>query len=66
MRSITKGIGMLVCGHAVQNTLSQRARNTHFQSANDWLHKRKVKGFYNLVEDGSFARGIRSMLQVRF
>jgi len=62
---ITKGIGLLICGHAVQKNLSQRSRNTHIQQANDWLQKRKIKGFYNLSEDDSFARGVRAMLQVK-
>ncbi|KAI1301558.1 Solute carrier family 12 member 2 [Halotydeus destructor] len=61
--SITKGIGMIVCGHAVQGTLSNRARNAIHAQGNEWLQKRKIKGFFNLVEEETFSRGVRSMFQ---
>lgn len=32
--------------------------------ANNWLKKRKVKSFYNLVTEDSFLSGVRSMIQV--
>ena len=33
--------------------------------ANNWLKKRKIKSFYNLVTEDSFLSGVRSMIQVQ-
>lgn len=55
---------MLICAHATPGPLSQRARNTLSQQATDWLQKRKVKAFYNLAEEESMSRSVRSMIQV--
>ena len=47
-----------------KGSLSERARNALIQEANHWLQKRKVKAFYNLAEEESLARGVKSMIQV--
>lgn len=62
--SVTRGLGLLICGHAAQGPISQRARSAFTQKSNEWLLMRKVKGFYSLSEDVSFSRAVRSMIQV--
>lgn len=49
----------------IQGSLSQRARNNLIQDANNWLLKRNVKAFYNLVEEESLSRGVKAMIQVK-
>lgn len=60
---MTRGLGLLICGHAVQGPISQRSRTAMTHSANDWLLRRKVKGFYGLVAEESFTSSIRAMIQ---
>ncbi|CAM6031305.1 unnamed protein product, partial [Sphagnum compactum] len=60
---IAKGIGLIVCGHVVSGPISQRVRNSLIQESNFWLLKRKIKGFYNLVEEETLAKGVKSMIQ---
>lgn len=62
--AITRGLGLLVCGNSLQGPLSQRARDSLTQSANDYLIRRKVKAFYSLCVDESFSRSAGSMVQV--
>ncbi|CAG2166633.1 unnamed protein product, partial [Oppiella nova] len=59
---ISKGIGLLVFGHVIDGPISQRARNSLIQKSNQWLINRKVKGFYNLLEEESLAKGVKSMI----
>ncbi|CAG2120795.1 unnamed protein product, partial [Medioppia subpectinata] len=60
---ISKGIGLIVCGHVVEGTMSQRSRNSLIDESNQWLLKRKVKGFYTLVEEESLSKGVKLMIQ---
>ena len=34
------------------------------QESNNWLLKRNVKAFYNLIEEESLTRGVKAMIQV--
>ncbi|XP_054160523.1 solute carrier family 12 member 1-like [Oppia nitens] len=61
--TISKGIGLIICGHVVDGSLSQRARNALIQESNNYLQRRRIKGFYNLVEEESLAKGVDSMIQ---
>lgn len=60
---ITKGLGLLVCGFVSKNTMNHHARNAAMKKAYTWLGGRKVKAFYNLVQDDSLAHGARAMIQ---
>ena len=47
-----------------KGSLSLRARSALITEANHWLQKRKIKAFYNIVEEESLAKGVKSMIQV--
>ncbi|XP_054715236.1 solute carrier family 12 member 2-like [Uloborus diversus] len=61
---ITKKISLLVCGHISKAPLTQRVRAAYSKQAYQFLHKRKIKAFYSLIEDESFSRGAKSLMQV--
>uniref|UniRef100_T1DFY4 Putative Na/K/Cl transporter n=1 Tax=Cupiennius salei TaxID=6928 RepID=T1DFY4_CUPSA len=60
---ITKKISLMVCGHILKDTGSQKVRDAYSRQAYQFLHKRKVKAFYSLVENESFLAGARSLMQ---
>jgi len=47
-----------------QGRLSYRSREALTKQNNEWLLKRYIKSFYNLLEDDSFFDGARAMIQV--
>lgn len=62
--SITKKLSLMVCGHVIKGNLSQRLRMAYTKQAYQWLHKRKVKAFYNLVEEEVFSHAVKSLMQL--
>lgn len=60
---ITKKISLLICGHILNHTQSQRVRTAYSRQAYQFLHYRKIKAFYTLVENESFSAGARSLMQ---
>lgn len=60
---ITKKISLLVCGHVIKDQLTQRLRTAYSKQAYQFLHKRKIKAFYTLVESESFSQGARCLMQ---
>jgi hypothetical protein len=44
--------------------MTQKGREKLTQDSNALLHKRNIKAFYHFVEENSFSRGVRSMIQV--
>jgi hypothetical protein len=44
--------------------MTQKGREKLTQDSNVMLHKRKIKAFYHFVEENSFSRGVKSMIQV--
>ncbi|XP_013401253.1 solute carrier family 12 member 1 [Lingula anatina] len=60
---ITKGIGLMVCGHYIKGDVSQ-VSNIKTAAVHNWLHKRKAKAFYNFVAASDFRTGIQSLLEV--
>uniref|UniRef100_A0A646QDL3 Solute carrier family 12 member 3 n=1 Tax=Hemiscolopendra marginata TaxID=943146 RepID=A0A646QDL3_9MYRI len=61
--NITKNLSLLVCGHVCQEQMNQRVRNSFHKHAYAWMQRRKVKGFYCLVDDNSLNHGSRSLMQ---
>lgn len=61
--SITKGIGLMVCAHAVSTVLTEKARQSLSSQAQHYLLGRKIKAFYASGEDSSYSRVARSMFQ---
>lgn len=60
---ITKHHSLLVVGDVVQHKLSHRSRSELIQNAQKWLEARKVKAFYNVVDNIDFENGVRCLIQ---
>ena len=60
---LTRGGGLLICGHAIKGPVTQKNRTSMAHMANEWLLRRKIKGFYSLVAEDTFAASVRSMIQ---
>ncbi|XP_076305031.1 solute carrier family 12 member 2-like [Tachypleus tridentatus] len=62
--SITKKLSLMICGDVHKERLNQRERDHLNREAHQYLQKRKVKAFYSLIEESSFSRGVRSLIQL--
>ncbi|XP_055384360.1 bumetanide-sensitive sodium-(potassium)-chloride cotransporter isoform X2 [Condylostylus longicornis] len=60
---LTKNISLLVCGHVLKGTSSQRFRNYLNNRSTGWFRKHRVKGFYSLVDGEDFETGARALMQ---
>ena len=60
---ITKNHSLLLIGDVVPNKISYRARKAMIKEANELLEARKIKGFYNVVDNIGFEEGVRSLIQ---
>ncbi|XP_048484442.1 bumetanide-sensitive sodium-(potassium)-chloride cotransporter [Plutella xylostella] len=60
---LTKGLSLMVCGHIVQHPVSHRARDALTSRSYQWFAKRKIKAFYNLVDDVDFKDGASALIQ---
>ena len=60
---ITKNHSLLIAGDVIQHKLSARARAELVNEAQKWLDIRKVKAFYNVVDNVDFENGVRSLIQ---
>lgn len=60
---ITKHHSLLVVGDIVKEKLSHRRRTDMCNEAQKWLNARKIKGFYNLIDNVVFEDGVRSLIQ---
>lgn len=60
---ITKNHSLLIVGDVVQHKLSHRARTQLVTEAQKWLDARKIKAFYNVVDNVDFESGVRSLIQ---
>lgn len=59
----TKNLSLLVCGHVIKGSTSQRQRTFLQRQARDWMKKHKVKGFYSVVDGGDFESASRALMQ---
>ncbi|XP_055316627.1 bumetanide-sensitive sodium-(potassium)-chloride cotransporter isoform X2 [Sitodiplosis mosellana] len=60
---LTKKLSLLICGHIIEGTSTQRERVFLQRQAREWFKKHKVKGFYTVVDGESFENGARALLQ---
>ncbi|XP_011179671.1 bumetanide-sensitive sodium-(potassium)-chloride cotransporter isoform X2 [Zeugodacus cucurbitae] len=60
---LTKNLSLLVCGHVLRGTSSQRYRNYLQERATSWFRKHCVKGFYSLVDGEDLEAGSRALMQ---
>ncbi|UYV72588.1 SLC12A1 [Cordylochernes scorpioides] len=62
--AITKHSSLLICGHVIPASLSGHHRSQLLQAGYSWLKQRKVKAFYNLIQDDSFSHGVQALVQL--
>ncbi|XP_070136599.1 bumetanide-sensitive sodium-(potassium)-chloride cotransporter isoform X2 [Drosophila bipectinata] len=60
---LTKNLSLLVCGHVVRGSSSQKYRTYLQERAGNWFRKHRVKGFYALVDGEDFESGTRALMQ---
>ncbi|XP_021955574.1 bumetanide-sensitive sodium-(potassium)-chloride cotransporter [Folsomia candida] len=60
---ITKKQSLLICGHIVKERQSTRVRKAMIKRGYDWLHERRIKAFYVLVDNVTFDEGTQALLQ---
>ncbi|ODM98387.1 Bumetanide-sensitive sodium-(potassium)-chloride cotransporter [Orchesella cincta] len=61
---IVKNLSLMLCAQVVKGSYNQKVRNALSRQAYNWLAKHKKKGFYTMIEDESFERGCRSIMQI--
>ena len=62
--TITKNKSLLLIGHIVNNPIDFKLREKVMSSQYEWMAKRRIKGFYLLLESESLKSGVKSMVQV--
>ncbi|XP_016992132.1 bumetanide-sensitive sodium-(potassium)-chloride cotransporter isoform X1 [Drosophila rhopaloa] len=60
---LTKNLSLLVCGHVLRGSSSQKYRTNLQERASNWFRKHRVKGFYALVDGEDFESGTRALMQ---
>ncbi|EDW69258.1 bumetanide-sensitive sodium-(potassium)-chloride cotransporter isoform X2 [Drosophila virilis] len=60
---LTKNLSLLVCGHVLRGSGSQKYRNYLKERASIWFQKHHVRGFYALVDGEDFEAGTRALMQ---
>jgi len=62
--NITKNKSLLLLGHIVNESIEQSMREKVIARQYEWMAKRKIKGFYLLLQSESLNEGAKCMLQV--
>lgn len=60
---LTKKLSLMICGHVIEGSSTQRERIFLQRQAREWFKKHKIKGFYSVVDGESFEIGSRALLQ---
>ncbi|XP_016966176.1 solute carrier family 12 member 2 isoform X3 [Drosophila biarmipes] len=60
---LTKNLSLMVCGHVLRGSSSQKYRTYLQERAANWFRKHRVKGFYALVDGEDFESGTRALMQ---
>ncbi|XP_054287482.1 bumetanide-sensitive sodium-(potassium)-chloride cotransporter-like isoform X1 [Macrosteles quadrilineatus] len=63
---VTKGNSLLMCGHIVKGTHSQRVYEALSQKAYRWLEQHRIKAFVSIAEEGTgnFETAAQSLMQI--
>lgn len=59
---ITKNNSLLIIGDIIEGKISYRARQEITREANKYLEAKKIKAFYNLIDDINFENGVRMLM----
>jgi len=60
---LTKKQSLLICGHIVKERQLPRIRKQVIKNGYSWLHERRVKAFYVMVDNCNFDDGTQALLQ---
>ncbi|GAB6030867.1 solute carrier 12 [Chamberlinius hualienensis] len=60
---ITKSIGLTICGHVIKTPIYQKELNALTKRQYEWLQERRCKAFYSTIEETSFERGAKALVQ---
>ncbi|KPM09065.1 Amino acid permease-like protein 4 [Sarcoptes scabiei] len=61
---ITKNCGLLICGIVVTDPISIRNQYKLQNDSNQWLIEKKIKAFVDVVQEQSFEKGVRALIQL--
>lgn len=61
--AITKNHSLMIVGDILNYKISHHRRMQMYEDAQKWLSARKIKAFYNLVDNVKFEEGVRSLIQ---
>lgn len=61
--SLSKQVGLMICGHVIQDHISHSVRSLLSDFNYKWLNDRKVKTFYCNIENESISKGVSSLIQ---
>lgn len=59
----TKNHSLLIVGDVIESKISFRTRTEMTKEAHKWLEVRKIKAFYNLIDNLGFEEAVRSLIQ---
>ena len=62
--TLTKNKSLLLIGHVVKNSINVKLREKVVNSQYEWMARRKIKGFYLLLESTSLNAGAKAMIHV--
>lgn len=61
---ITKHNSLMIVGNVEGTKLGFKSRKATLEQGNKWLAARKIKAFYNVIDDVKFEEGVRVLSQV--
>lgn len=61
---ITKHNSLMIVGDVNNAKLSYKSRKSVLEQGNKWLNARKIKAFYNVIDDVAQEDGVRALMQI--
>ncbi|KAG4075171.1 hypothetical protein HA402_006188 [Bradysia odoriphaga] len=60
---ITKNNSLMIVGNVVSPDISHKRRTYAIKEGHKWLQARKIKAFYDIVQNNEFDSGVRALIQ---
>ncbi|KAJ6635774.1 Bumetanide-sensitive sodium-(potassium)-chloride cotransporter, partial [Pseudolycoriella hygida] len=60
---ITKHNSLMIVGNVVSPDVSHKTRMYAIKEGHKWLQARKIKAFYDIVQNNEFESGVRALIQ---
>lgn len=61
---ITKNNSLMIVGNVESSKMNYKLRKSTLEQGNKWLVARKIKAFYNVIDDVAFEEGVRCLMQL--